>query len=72
MDSKVAEIIAADPHGPFPEAGNRIRCFHNGLVTIGTVARVWLNLDQVLIDVKPDPWVRLVLAKGDRWEPCGM
>jgi hypothetical protein len=76
----LAEIIAGDPHGPFPEQGQQIRCFlADGQVIDGTVARVWLDLDAVCIDVWPGNICRdkrcvfrITPAKGDTWAPDGM
>jgi hypothetical protein len=76
-----ARIIAADPHGPFPEQGKMIRCFlRDGQVIDGTACRIWLDLDTVRIDVIPsacggtEAWrfnrscfFHVTPAEGDSW-----
>jgi hypothetical protein len=68
-DIRVAQIIAGDPAGPFPDAGQHIRCYlTDGQVIDGVVQRVWLDLDTVRIDVAVPPLGRLTPARGDKWE----
>ena len=65
----IAEIIAADPHGPYPAEGDPVRCYsRDGQVVDGIVAEVWLDLDTVRVDVDVPARIRLTLARGDRWE----
>ena len=74
----IAAIIAADPHGPFPEKGTMIRAFlRDGQVIDGAVYRVGLDLDIVQVDIIPAcvrlatsaslPFFRIVPAEGDSW-----
>jgi hypothetical protein len=79
ISDTLAEIIADDPAGPFPETGQQIRCFlKRGWIIDGTVSRVWLDLDTVRIDVWPGDICRcrrcvfrITPAEGDFWEPAG-
>lgn len=65
----VAEIIAGDPHGPYPAEGTLVRChLRDGQVVDGIVSEVWLDLDTVRVDVHVPAQIRLTPAAGDRWE----
>lgn len=75
-EKTVADIIAQDPHGPYPAQGQVIRCFlSDGQVFDGRVACVWLDLDVVRIHVQAmlaalgSALVRVTPSQGDRWEP---
>ena len=77
ISDTLTAIIAADPHGPFPEEGAKIRCFlRDGQVIDGAVFRVWLDLDTVRIDVIPAVISRrdvmhtftITPAEGDTWQ----
>lgn len=67
----LSDIISDDPYGPFPKMMQAIRChLSTGEIIHGTVARVWLDLDTVRIDMmRNTALIRVTPASGDAWEP---
>jgi hypothetical protein len=75
MNTEVPEmtqrIIDEDEYAPFPHVNDLIRVFFtDGQVIDGTVVRVWLDLDRVIIDMHVKRVLfQVIPSEGDEWKP---